>query len=218
MMLGTDVISLFPSLSPDKCAECIRKQVEGSRIKWENIDTKELLMYIKLNEDSYKNKMVLNKIRKYLPIRKQRCNRGRKPSVASKKQEDKWTWPNRLIDNKTLKTLLGIGLGMAVKFLFENFVYTFGGKYFLQKKGAPIGARITMCVSRIVMQDWRDDYEEILNKSQIETLLKGLYVDDGRDLIELLRLGTRFDRDLKMFIHKEEWEALDIVNEVKRRE
>ena len=94
---------------------------------------------------------------------------------------------------------MGIGIGIAIKCLFENFVYTFGGKYFLQQKGAPIGARVTMCVSRIVMQDWRDEYERILEVSQVETLLKGLYVDDGRDLIKLLRLGTRFDKEAKAY-------------------
>ena len=218
MMLGTDVVSLFPSLSPDNSAECIRKQVVVSNLKWENINIEKLLLYIKLNEDMYKNKTILNSIRKYLPRRKFECRRGRKPSIASKKQGSKWVWPKQTITNGILKRLMGIGLGIAVKCLFENFVYTFGGKYFLQQKGAPIGARVTMCVSRIVMQDWRDDYEQILEVSKLKTLLKGLYVDDGRDLLELLRLGTRFDKKSKMFIHKTEWEHLDIVNGVSRRE
>ena len=218
MILGTDVISLFPSLSPDNSAECIRKQVELSNIKWENIDTKELLMYMKLNEDMYKNRKVIDSIRKYLPVRKYQCRRGRKPTIASKNQGSKWVWPKQVINNSILKKLMGIGLGIAVKFLFENFIYTFGGKYFLQKKGAPIGARITMCVSHIVMQDWRDEYEVILEASKIESLMKGLYVDDGRDLIEMLRLGTRFDSKLKRFVHNRGWENLDIVNGVSRKE
>ena len=46
--------------------------------------------------------------------------------------------------------------------------------------GGPIGARITMAVAKLVMQSWRDEYKEIMERSGIEELLSGLYVDDGR--------------------------------------
>ena len=57
-----------------------------------------------------------------LRIRKLECKRGRKPSIASKKQGSKWVWPKQIITNGILKRLMGIGLGIAVKCLFENFV------------------------------------------------------------------------------------------------
>ena len=96
--------------------------MEQSNIKWEKIDTNELLLYIKLNEGVYKNKKIMNTVRKYLPIRKFECRRGRKPSIASKKQSSKWVWPKQTITNGILKRLMGIGIGIAVKCLFENFV------------------------------------------------------------------------------------------------
>ena len=73
--LGSDVKSLFPSLSPDRCLESIRSQVEKSKLSWESIDMKELVLYIKLNEDELKDKRILNSIRKYLPIRKERSRK-----------------------------------------------------------------------------------------------------------------------------------------------
>ena len=55
VLLGTDVISLFPSMSAERTGEAIRKQVERSSIKWEEIDEKWLTLYIRLNRDlSYK--------------------------------------------------------------------------------------------------------------------------------------------------------------------
>ena len=39
--------------------------------------------------------------------------------------------------------------------------------------------------------------------------MKGLYVDDGREMIELLRLGVRFDECQRKFVYKPEWELAE---------
>ena len=110
---------------------------------------------------------------------------------------EKWIWPTLNISNRVLKRLIGIGLGLVVKFIFENFVYTFGGKYFLQLKGAPIGNRISMCAGNLTMEEWREKFIEILKASKIEELMAGLYVDDGRNLIEILPIGVRYCEEEK---------------------
>ena len=66
-----------------------------------------------------------------------------------------------------------------------------------------------MCGAQITMQEWRDNFGEILKRSNIKELLAGLYVDDGRNLIEILKLGVRFCNISKSFKYKEEWELLD---------
>ena len=38
ILLGTDVVSLFPSLSAERTGEAVRRQVEKSSIIWEDID------------------------------------------------------------------------------------------------------------------------------------------------------------------------------------
>ena len=50
---------------------------------------------------------------------------------------------------------------------WNNFVYEFGGEYFLQMEGGPIGARVTMAASRLVMQVWAEGYRDILDKSGV---------------------------------------------------
>ena len=104
---------------------------------------------------------------------------------------------------------MGVALGIVVKFIFENFVYTFGGKYFLQKRGAPIGNRISMCGAQLTMQEWREKFVEILVKSNIDELMAGLYVDDGRNLIEFLPIGVRFCTEIGLFKYNEKWEKED---------
>ena len=89
--------------------------------------------------------------------------------------------------------MIGIALEIAVKFFWSNFVYTFGGEKFVQSGGGPIGARITICIARLIMQDWRENFNILFEKSKVREFLKGIYVDDGRSVMEKLKLGTRFD-------------------------
>ena len=96
-------------------------------------------------------------------------------------------------------------LEIAVSFFFDNFVYTFGEKSILQCGGGPIGARLTMCVSRLTMQDWWEQFLSILDNSKIEQLMNAQYVDDGRIVIEILKKGVRFDKELKIFRFCEKW-------------
>ena len=60
---------------------------------------------------------------------------------------------------------------IAVKFFFTHFTYTFGGDIFIQMFGGPIGARLTMCLARIVLQQWREDFLVIIEKSELRELL-----------------------------------------------
>ena len=47
-------------------------------------------------------------------------------------------------------------------------------------EGGPIGSRVTMAASRLVMQEWSEGYLDILERSGMRTdALKG-YVYDGR--------------------------------------
>ena len=66
---------------------------------------------------------------------------------------------------------------ISVVFFFRHFTYTFGGKIYIQNSGGPIGARLTMCVARLVMQQWRDEFSQLLKVSNIKEKLSKIYVD-----------------------------------------
>jgi hypothetical protein len=93
---------------------------------------------------------------------------------------------------------------IGLRGIFENFIYTFGGKTYLQMGGGPIGARVTMAAARIVMQDWGEKYREILTRSGLEIRLLGGYVDDGRQATNKIRRGYRFCEKEKRFVYRDE--------------
>ena len=100
---------------------------------------------------------------------------------------------------------MGRALEISIKFFFKNFCYTFGGELFIQVFGGPIGARLTMCAARIVMQQWSEDYRELLERSNLKEKFSRIYVDDNRTLMEILRPGMRFVEKDKCFKFDESW-------------
>ena len=54
------------------------------------------------------------------------------------------------------------------------------------------------------MEEWRENFVLISEASEIDELLAVLYVDDGRNLIEILPLGVRFSKTHNKFIYSEE--------------
>ena len=191
VLLGSDVSALFPSLSASNTAKAVKTQILKSNIKWRNIDGKWLTLYLKLNEEKLEYKE-LEGIKCFLP--KRLGTRGKAPSFSSDKIEEKYVWPQSVeyLTDQMKSKMLALAMEQAVIFFFTHFTYTFGGKIYLQQGGGPIGARLTMAVARLVMQEWKEAYDIILENSNIEESLSGLYVDDGRGVLRLLELGERF--------------------------
>ena len=93
---------------------------------------------------------------------------------------------------------------IGVRAIFENFTYRWGGEIYKQSGGGPIGCRVTMAVARIVMQDWSENYNEILDNSGLLTIMMSGYVDDNRQLTRLLAMGMRYNKDSNRFEMDEE--------------
>ena len=141
ILLGTDVKSLFPSLSAKLSGKAIREQFEKSVICWNIVDWKLVTLYVKLQEKYWTNGE-LKSVNMYLPKRK--SNMGRPPSIGTIGVENKFTWPQTIefIPLKIQKLLMGLAMELAINFFFKNFCYTFGGKKFVQLHEGPIGARL----------------------------------------------------------------------------
>ena len=71
------------------------------------------------------------------------------------------TMEKRLVIAKVLKT--------SILAMFKTHTYSFGGKYYLQVKGGPIGLRSTCCIARLVMLWWDDMLMVALMKLNIKT-------------------------------------------------
>ena len=62
-----------------------------------------------------------------------------------------------------------------------------------------------MCIARLVMQEWWDHFKVILESSNLKEFLRAIYVDDGRMMLEKLKLGVRFVKENSRFEFDEKW-------------
>ena len=74
-LIGSDVVSMFPSLSKENTALAVRRQAQKSPIIWKNIDKEWLGLYIHLNRENVSD---LDGMEKFLPYRRP----GRKGTEA----------------------------------------------------------------------------------------------------------------------------------------
>ena len=151
-----DVVSLFPSMTADTTGRIVRERVAQSTMKVEGFRWKKAAIYIKLNRNL--TSRISNQVKRFLPVRKKR--QGVEPGMGSEglKREDgteekQWIFTERKITEQIEKEMMGLVAEIAIKILWKNYCYKFGGETKQQSEGGPIGQRPTMAASRLVMTD-----------------------------------------------------------------
>jgi hypothetical protein len=110
-----------------------------------------------------------------------------------------WVFPEVTSTAWEKRELLARMAEIGVRAIWRHFVYTFGGKLYLQKSGGPIGARVTMAVARLIMNNFGRKYRLILVDGGLRNFLSSVYVDDSRQKTNNLAKGMRYDVDRGKF-------------------
>ena len=210
-IVGNDVVSLFPSLDSVTTGKIVRGEVTRSTMEIDGFETKLGLRYIVMNEQYTSD---LGPLRRLLPTRITKP--GIQPTMKCKwvnhkevLDDDDWVYPPLTPTKEETRLIVGHVAEIGTRVIFENMVYQFGGVAYHQQQGGPIGARVTMCAARMVMQHWARGYAEILLQAGLRLPLFGGYVDDGRQGSTALRRGMMFDQEQKKFIFDEEQKRID---------
>ena len=211
-LVGMDAVALFPSLTGKKTAKLVRETAEKTTMLIDGFDWRRGMIYVRMNKQLT---TIRKEMRRFLPIRK--SLKGTEPGMGAEsvkkrkyKLENQWIFPRKNPTEKEIKEIMGMVLEIAIRVLWENYCYSFGGETFLQQEGGPIGQRPTMAASRIVMNCFFRRYNEILkNAGLVVTLLK-VYVDDGRQATTLLKRGMRYEEERGEFVWNEAAEREDM--------
>ena len=181
-IIGNDVVSLFPSLESEATGRIVREEVSRSTMNVDGFNVKLGLKYISMNEKLTSD---LGPLRTMLPWRLTKP--GIQPTMKSKwvnhkeiLDDDDWVYPPVTPTLQERRLIMGHVAEIGTRAIFEQFCYKFGGKAYHQQSGGPIGARVTMCASRMVMQHWARNYRNILLQARLRLALLRGYVDDGR--------------------------------------
>jgi hypothetical protein len=117
---------------------------------------------------------------------------------------DDWIYPQLKHTEKQRRQIIGPVAEIGTRVVLENFCYKFGGVAYHQQGGGPIGARVTMCAAKMVMQSWARKYHGILLRAGLRIPLITGYVDDGRQGGTVLRRGMRFCEHAGEFVMDDE--------------
>ena len=196
LLLGTDVKSLFPSMTKETTAQTIKDAFLNSELEV-HTEWKEMARYIALN--CSQSEIKSEGLSVWIPSRT--GTRGARPGIVGNEERagkapevgGQWTFNTDLDPpREVVRKMIAMTLQLAVKACWELQVHQFGGKKYLQNKGGPIGMRITMACSRVVMIMWGREAVKRLRDSGMSVWLAKIYVDDGRFLISMLGPGMRF--------------------------
>ena len=185
-----DVKALYPSIQWDRGSAEIGRGIKESKIKFEELNPKELVQYIAVThsrkeiEKAGFSKLVPNKL----------TGTNLRLAARENDQSHLFDWTDIGVpDNQELKSLLGMAIKKGVHTCLSNHYYTFGGQIRRQSKGGSIGSELTGEVSRLYMLRWDKKYLAKLRRLNIGTMMYIRYVDDTLIVVESIKPGVRYD-------------------------
>ena len=135
-LIGSDVVALFPSIKSRNTRMIVRKRVEKTTLQFPGFNYRQGLRYIKMNLNLTGD---LSALRYLLPRRRKR--QGVTPGMTGKAGSDRkeqddgecqWIYPDREPTELQKRMIVARCCEIAVRAVFENFTYTFGGKFYKQ--------------------------------------------------------------------------------------
>ena len=149
---GYDVVGLFPSLESQNTGRIIRNAVLKSDLEVMGFSWQQAARYIALNRQ-YTDQ--LGPLEHLLPVTRSGGTKTMKNRGVNSKSErihDEWIFQPNVTPTESLsRELLARVAEIGLRTIFENFCYQFGGISYIQKKGGPIGNRVTMAASNANM-------------------------------------------------------------------
>ena len=217
LLVGSaDVKALYPSLDITHTAEIVAQTFYESDYEINEIDTKDLGLYIALNltPEEIKEENLSN----HCPTRKH--TRGTPPVITGcaisndiSKRHGPWNEPeNTTPDENTTKKMMATALKIVIKFIMGNHIYNINGKLKRQTKGGPIGLELTGDIAQVYMSWWDKQLIRKLAESNIILKLYKRYVDDINFIINTQRQIT--ENKTKQEREEEDKETMEKIRKI----
>ena len=129
VVLGSDVVNLYPSLDITKVVKGVRDAVLDTKIKWGELDYLEAARYVALNwpEDKCRK----SELGRILP--KRRYTGGTRPGLtgvgprgAERGDQEQWVFPHVRLTRREKRLLVATVLEIATQAMFTHHYYGFG--------------------------------------------------------------------------------------------
>ena len=212
IMLGGDVVALYPSMKTAPTGAVAYEAMKKTKIKFEKINYKYAIVFLLLTIGAGTlNNLGLSGV---IPERKKReeydkldcgdgnveeetsfknmpLQNGNPRSLSAKMNRDMEAWDFKMckLSDAQKSEILARIVQVAVLVLMSTHAYSFAGKLYKQKLGAPIGLRASACLAKILMVEWDCLWARIQNSMGLVVHLMYRYVDDIRVLLRPINMG-----------------------------
>lgn len=171
-LLSMDVEKLYPSLNIEMTAKIIYSMVLESPIQFDNINYDEVGKYLavmmtdeEIDRDKLKTALPVRNV-KLIKEREGQPVRGARPGISYLDSEvatvimdgkrvkvPKWKLAHRP-SARQQKRMVARLISTALVVAFQNHLYMFDGKVYLQLDGGPIGLELAQAAARMVRLKW----------------------------------------------------------------
>ena len=125
-MASMDVESLYPSLKSEDTGNIIRETMINSDIEVENVDVRELVIFLRKNLSN--SEIDQCAFKEYIPSRRKKIKGCRKSG-----QYDLWTFCENQPDKHVIKALLAEALALSMKLIINKHICKFAGEIGVQE-------------------------------------------------------------------------------------
>ena len=106
-----------------------------------------------------------------------------------------WDFTQVELDDYNKREIIARVTQLTVLILMITHLYSFGGKLFRQKSGAPIGLRASACLAKMLMSEWDTLWARIQTYFKLKIHLLYRYVDDIRVYLCPINPGWRWTHE-----------------------
>ena len=210
VVIGTDVVNLYPSLDITKVVEVVKEAILDIGISFDEVDYLEASRYVALNWSEAECQK--SGLRRVLPRRRYRTGTrpgltGEGPLGYQRGDQEQWIFPSVTLTQEEKRLLLATVIELATKAMFTHHYYGFAGKMFQQLEGGPIGLRGTCTIARLCMQVFDRIWWDKVEKQGVNIALYMRYMDDGRKFLHPIKRGWRWHDNALKFCLK--WQKED---------
>ena len=130
---------------------------------------------------------------------------GSRPRIDSN-----WKDSDKEVFQQELRRAVATVIEISVNTVMSTHVYTFAGRFFVQRDGGPIGLRSTASLASLIMKIWDVLWLQLLKREGISLIDFFRYVDDARSFLRPLLEGWKWNG--QNFEFKEEWYKDDMLS------
>ena len=137
--------------------------------------------------------------------------RGVRPGLADvRNARGKWGKVRKPVGRREKMLLLSKFVELAVVEVFGAHVYEFGGEFFIQTVGGPIGLSLSGAIGRTTMAVWDGEVGRLCRRNGIIMRFRRRYMDDCNGAMQSWRKGWRWGGGEKMEWRRK-WEKEEML-------